>query len=310
MKYAIFANGLVLSTQPDSGVNLMNRVSLRVFYLLKPMLPRPLQIALRRHRARLIMRNIQGQTVASELGALRPNPKRWPDGARSCVLLTHDVETATGLDGIEPLRELEREHGLASTWNFVLGTYDGYKERVRELQGEGCECGAHGLYHDGKLFADHEKFRIRMQRIQELALELEMRGFRAPALHRDREMLSTIDFDWDSSFPAWDPFQPQPGGCMSYLPFWLSDRTLELPVTLWQDFTLFRELGLSSWEIWKDQLDAIHGAGGLVSIIVHPDYVDTRILGIYGSFLAYLDSLDDILVTTPSKIFQWKQAGN
>jgi hypothetical protein len=206
---------------------------------------------------------------------------------------------------IEAIRRLERKHGFVSTWNFVLEGYPGVEQKVKDLQAEGCECGAHGLYHDGRLFAGEKTFENRMRRIEELAQGLKMKGFRAPAMHRRKDLLSRTSFNWDSSYPSWDPFQPQPGGCGEYLPFWLSERTLELPVTLWQDFTLFSELGLGSWDIWRQQLDAVYGAGGLVNIIVHPDYVNEEILGMYREFLSYLNVIEDILVTTPSEIYGW-----
>ena len=116
--------------------------------------------------------------------------------------------------------------------------------------------------------------------------------------------------EWDSSMPAWDPFQPKPGDCGRYFPFDLSERCLELPVTLWQDFTLLDELGMRDTEVWRRQADAIHERGGLINVIVHPDYMhDSDRIALYTQLLEHLRGLESIWIATPSEVVAWARRG-
>lgn len=264
----------------------MQPAFLKVFYTLKPLLPRRLQMALRRARAQAIFR----RTAPPYLGGGFASCASGPFGARSRVLLTHDVETKAGLDRIDEVRAVEEGFGYLSTWNFVLDRYGPVNGHVKRLQEQGCECGAHGLFHDGRLFSGTGTFSARMERIAGMAREMGIRGFRSPSLLHDMTMLSTLDFDWDSSLPAWDPFQPQGSGCGRYTPFFLNGRTLELPVTLWQDFTLYQELRTGSPAVWLAQTEHLLNSGCLVNIIVHPDYFHENVASGYAAFLRFISS--------------------
>jgi hypothetical protein len=50
--------------------------------------------------------------------------------------------------------------------------------------------------------------------------------------------MASLPFEYDSSYPDTDPFEPQPGGCCSWLPYF-NGPLVELPITLPQDHTLF-----------------------------------------------------------------------
>jgi hypothetical protein len=122
-------------------------------------------------------------------------------------------------------------------------------------------------------------------------------------------MLKTLPFSWDSSMPAWDPFQPKPGDCHRYVPFPLNERCVELPVTLWQDFTLLEELQMRDISVWRAQIDAIHAIGGLINVIVHPDYlVGPQRLALYRSLLEHLLSKDGLWLATPSDVAAWQRS--
>lgn len=286
----------------------MRSAGLRFFYAVKPLVPRRLQLLLRRFRAKRIFRRTTPPYLGDGHHSCAAEGVRWPSGAGSCVLLTHDVETKEGLEGIAAIRALEKRFGFASTWNFVMDRYGPVDRHVKGLQEDGCECGAHGLYHDGRLFQNERTFAERMDRIAGMARDLGIRGFRSPSLLHHMDMLKTIGFDWDSSLPAWDPFQPQGMGCGKYLPFFLNRSTLELPVTLWQDFTLFRELGAGSRSVWIDQADQLLRSRCLVNIIVHPDYYDDEVASAYTLFLEFLSSRG-AFVTLPSALVEFYRTG-
>ena len=265
-------------------------------------MPRRMQISLRRIRARKLFRSESPPFVRSSIS--EPN-FQWYRGARSAAVLTHDVETLNGQGLIEPLMKIEEEFNLLSNWNFVSNRYEVDKELISALSEAGHEIGVHGVYHDGKLFSSAKEFRNRLVLAQKAASDWGAKGFRSPSLIHDRKLLAELPFSWDSSIPAWDPFQPQPGGCGCYYPFRLSDTCVELPVTLWQDFTLFEELQQKDINIWKEQIDAVYEMGGLINVIVHPDYMNEQRQSLYRELLEYLQSKKNIWFALPSEIAEW-----
>ena len=80
-----------------------------------------------------------------------------------------------------------------------------------------------------------------------------------------------LGFDYDSSYTDTDPYEPQPGGCCSYLPFFIDD-LVELPITLPQDHTLFSILGHQDCALWLDKARELRRRGGMVLVLSHPDY--------------------------------------
>jgi hypothetical protein len=108
--------------------------------------------------------------------------------------------------------------------------------------------------------------------------------------------------------PAWDPFQPKPGDCHRYVPFALNEQCIELPVTLWQDFTLLEELQMPDITVWKEQIDAIYAIGGLINVIVHPDYmVGAARLALYRSLLEHLSAKQGLWLASPSEVAAWER---
>jgi hypothetical protein len=49
---------------------------------------------------------------------------------------------------------------------------------------------------------------------------------------------------------------------------------VELPLTTTQDYSLFHILQDFSNDVWKNQMESIMGRHGLMSFIVHPDYLE------------------------------------
>jgi peptidoglycan/xylan/chitin deacetylase (PgdA/CDA1 family) len=279
--------------------------ALRAYYAVKPLLPRGVQLALRRRYAgRQIRREfpawpiepllvehlhaeLRAQLRASGRDRL-PIVNFWPERRRFAAILTHDVEGPAGVENIPRVLEVERRHGMVSSWNFVAEDYpipDGTFERLRAA---GCEVGLHGIHHDGKLFADRAAFEANLPLIHRYLADWDAAGFRSPATHRHAAWMPELGAQYDSSFPDTDPFEPQPGGCCSIFPFFLGD-VVELPITLVQDHTLWEILQRDSIELWTQKVEWLVAQHGLVNIIVHPDYVlsDER-LAIYDRFLAFL----------------------
>jgi hypothetical protein len=228
----------------------------------------------------------------------------WPDGHRWAIVLTHDVETDEGLRRMPLLRAVEERTGSRSSWNFVPGRYTVPDELVVDLQTSSNEVGLHGLHHDGR---DLEPGHVE-QRLPEMRRHAERWGavgFRSPATHRSWDTMARLPFAYDSSFPDTDPYEPQPGGCCSLLPFFVGD-VVELPITLPQDHTLFVILGARDARTWLDKIAWIRERGGLAVVLTHPDYVHAApALPAYEELLTTVAADPDVWRPLPKEVAAW-----
>ncbi len=295
---------------------------LEAYYALKPLMPRRLQLALRRAyaprqaKAQFPSWPFESSLVehrdAELLARLRasgserlPFVNWWPERKRCAAILTHDVEGPAGVANVMRVVELERRYGFVSSWNFVAEWYpipDGLFDEVRAA---GCEIGLHGILHDGKLFSTRETFEANLPKIARYAREWDVAGFRSPATGRNAAWMHELPVEYDSSFPDSDPFEPQPGGCCSIMPFFFGD-VVELPITLTQDHTVFEILRSPGIDLWRRKTEWLAERHGLVNIIIHPDYVvEERLLDRYEAFLAYLAERDDAWHALPRDAARW-----
>src|SRR5437667_2844025 len=133
----------------------------RVYYWLKPFVPQSLRAAIRRRLAMRLRKRI-GDIWPIMPGSERPpeNWRGWPEGKKFALLLTHDVESMTGLSRCRSLMQLELNLGFRSSFNFIPeGSYRVPAELRNEITASGCEVGVHDLKHNGHLFASRRKFK-------------------------------------------------------------------------------------------------------------------------------------------------------
>lgn len=275
--------------------------AIRSYYLLRPALPRPLQLSLRRTFSRVQTRSPFPRWPTEDslhtlyawlfrhIAELASHPVPfvglWPDGHSWALALTHDVETDIGCKSVEILRDLERALGYRSSWNFVPLRYQVSEETVGRLLQEGCEVGVHGLRHDGRDLGSPRLLAKRLPGMREYADRWQAVGFRSPATQRRWELMPGLGFDYDSSYSDTDPYEPQPGGCCSYLPFFNEDM-VELPITLPQDHTVFAILGSVDAELWISKAQFLRERQAMVLALTHPDYAhDPRVTNGYRSLL-------------------------
>jgi hypothetical protein len=295
----------------------------RAYYALKPAIPHRLQIALRRRFTRVQERvpfprwpvepalhdfaeSILA-SVADAAGGPVPYLAPWPDGYDWALVLTHDVETAAGRDAIDRLREVEVTAGYRSSWNLVPERYTVEDALVAALHESGNEVGVHGLRHDGRDLASLAVLHKRLPAIRSWAERWGAVGFRAPATHRRWEWMPLLGFDYDSSYPDSDPYEPMAGGCCSWLPFFNEDQ-VELPVTLPQDHTLFVILRRDS-RVWTEKADHLRDRGGMALIIVHPDYMlEDEPLAAYARFLDAYRHDGTVWKALPRDVSAWWRA--
>jgi len=92
----------------------------RFYYLLKPFIPRWLQILIRRRLAQ-IKRAKYKDCWPIDKNSCKPPVgwTGWPDKKRFALVLTHDVETKNGHDKCKALMKLEKNLGFKSSFNFL-----------------------------------------------------------------------------------------------------------------------------------------------------------------------------------------------
>lgn len=271
----------------------MSRLRNRIYYRVKPFIPQSVRTAIRR-RIALRLHGTVGDTWPIWRGSEQP-PKNWPGwpgGKKFAFVVTHDVESAIGLQRCRPLMQLDSEFGFRSSFNFVPeGDYSVPRELREELTQNGFEVGIHDLRHDGRLYQSHREFCQRAIRINRYLGQWAAAGFRSAFMLHKLDWLHELDIRYDASTFDTDPFEPQPEGRHTIFPFWVSrpDGTainhqpptinssrsgyVELPYTLPQDFTLFVLLQENTAGIWKRKLDWIAEHGGMALFITHPDYM-------------------------------------
>jgi hypothetical protein len=295
---------------------------MKVYYGVKPLMPRPLQLALRRRYAKRqaqvefprwpvepILVERHRAALRAELdrrdGAAVPEIAPWPDGHRFAAILTHDVEGPAGVARVREIMAMERRHGLRSSWNFCGDWYPIEPGLFDHIRAEGFEIGLHAIKHDCKLFESRATFEAELPEIHRVLAAWQADGFRAPATHRNPDWQEELGARYDTSFPDTDPFEPLAGGCCSILPFFFGDM-VELPITLVQDHTLWEILRQDTIDLWTEKSDWIAANGGLVNPIVHPDYLDTPArLRMYEEFLAYLAEQSGAWHALPAEVAAW-----
>ena len=233
----------------------------------------------------------------------------WPEGARGAFIMTHDVETSAGRDFCSRLMDIDEEYGVKSSFQVVPEErYEVPASYLAEIRERGFELNVHDLNHDGRLYREREEFLRRVQKINHYAREFGSVGFRAGAMHHNLSSYDALDFIYDMSVPNIGHLEAQRGGCCTVLPYSVG-KILELPLTTTQDYSLFHILHDYSLSLWKRQVALILEKHGLISFIVHPDYViEPRPQSVYRELLAYLSETlprERIWSALPRDVARW-----
>jgi hypothetical protein len=251
----------------------------KLFYRIKPLMPRWLQLTLRGGLVYATKNRYRSVWPIDEKAAAPPACwKGWPEDKRFALVLTHDVDTARGQERCKDLAHLEQSLGFRSSFNFVPKRYYVSSELRDFLIENAFEVGVHGLYHDGKYYDSRETFKERAVEINAYLKAWNSVGFRSPSMHHNLEWLHDLDIEYDASTFDTDPFEPQSDGMATIFPFWVPENGgsvgyVELPYTLPQDFTLFVLMKEKGIDIWKRKLDWVAEHHGMALLNVHPDYI-------------------------------------
>ena len=234
----------------------------------------------------------------------------WPDGRSSALVMTHDVESAIGADRCEALMDLDDAFGFKAAFQLIPegdggGAWSSVATRMRD---RGFEVNLHDLTHDGSLFRDRSLFSGRAAQINAYASALQCRGFRSGAMYRQQDWYNELQVSFDMSVPNAAHLEPQRGGCCTVMPYFIGD-VLELPLTTTQDYSLFHIIGDYSLSLWTRQIEAIVARHGLLTFIVHPDYVvERRAHRTYRDLLTHLSRLRgelNLWCALPGEVDRW-----
>jgi hypothetical protein len=297
-----------------------------MYYLVRPLLPK----SVRKHLQRAYLTGWQrlsfpkwpvDTTVDNLLERLlalsirsaqmRPVPFVWfwPDGATAAAIMTHDVETEKGVQLSASLMDVDQSFGIPASFQIVPEQrYKLTEKYLSNLRERGFEVNVQDLNHDGRLFSDWAEFKRRVAKINQYGRELGAGGFRSAVLYRDQDWYNLLEFEYDMSVPNVGHLEAQRGGCCTVMPYFVGD-VLELPVTTTQDYSLFYILRDYSLDLWERQTDLIMEKHGLISFVVHPDYIfGGPELRIYKDLLSYLIRLraeKNVWIATPGEVNHW-----
>jgi hypothetical protein len=314
------------SGEHNNGNSLKSRALAKAYYLVRPLLPVSIRKHMQRWRLRgwdqlpfprwpvdrsvdQILEQVLLLCLKSQQVDRIPFIWFWPEGASSGAMMTHDVETAMGRDACASLMDLDDAFAIKSAFEVVPEQrYEVSEEFLESIRRREFEVVIHDLNHDGRLFQNRELFLQRAPRINAYKEQFGSAGFRAAVLYRNQRWFEALDFSYDMSVPSVAHLDPQRGGCCTVMPYFVG-KLVELPVTVTQDYTLFHILNDYSIDLWKRQIDLILEKHGLISVIVHPDYIaQRRERDIYEALLAYLANLREergVWIATPCEVNRW-----
>jgi hypothetical protein len=315
-----------LYVNPGSDEPLLESMANRLYYFVRPLLP----VAVRKHLQRIrlngwgkisfphwpVDRTVDNLLERLLLLSLRAHGRErvpfiwfWPNGAPSSAIMTHDVETAAGRDFCGTLMDIDDRFGIKAAFQVVPEErYEVTSAYLESITNRGFELAVQDLNHDGHLYRNHEQFLTRAAKINAYGRRWGATGFRAAILYRREKWFEALDFSYEMSVPNVAHLDPQRGGCCTVMPYFIG-KVLELPVTTTQDYSLFHILRNHSIRLWQRQIELIMEKHGLISLIVHPDYIITRQeRETYEALLGYLSKLRDeknVWIATPGEVNRW-----
>ena len=317
------------STHNDGSTLVSNEAVRRVYYYCRPILAdslrRNLQRWALRDRSKLPFPRWPVDTTVEQLFerllilSMRLRKLQrvpfiwfWPDGALASAIVTHDVETTAGVNVVPRLMDMDDAFGIKTSFQVVPEQrYTVSSDLLAAIRKRQCEVNVHGLNHDGNLFSDRNAFLKQAKQINRYVQEFGAEGFRSSCMYRNVDWYEDLDISYDMSVPNVAHLEPQRGGCCTVFPYFVG-KVLELPLTTIQDYSLFHILCDYSVDLWKRQIELIRDGHGLISFIVHPDYIlNERSQSVYKMLLAHLSAMrkdGKIWIALAGDINRWWRA--
>jgi hypothetical protein len=238
----------------------------------------------------------------------------WPEGKQAAFIFTHDIEDEIGKAFCPSLMDIDDEYGFKASFQIVPeGRYPVEPDFLQNFRDRSFEICVRDLNHDGNLYRERSEFRHRAQLINNYCKEFGTAGFRSGVLYPNLLWYGDYQFSYDMSVPNVAHLDPQGGGCCTVMPYFIDD-ILEIPITATQDYTVFHILRQYAIDLWKQQIKTIVDGHGLLSFIIHPDYVtETKPQSVYRELLAHLRhqcNERNIWAALPRQIDSWWRQRN
>jgi peptidoglycan/xylan/chitin deacetylase (PgdA/CDA1 family) len=260
---------------------------------------------LRKHDADLSLTNHLTNEIARKalvdafrIIGLRLERKRPP-----ALFVTHDIDTAKGLDNAPSLKAIEETLAIQSIWFLPSDEYPISGQIAKQLV-DGSTIGSHDVRHDGRLIhiKKHDEL---VERLTRSKLKLQdifgtsVKCFRAPLLQCSQEIVAALNeagYEADFSIPCWEPAHPSSMGGFgieSVHDFEING-VIEHPLTLFQDHQVLFVLRMSTHEaikFWMKQAEIVHALQGDIVLLIHPDFSFSQELDAYKELLKSLQTL-------------------
>jgi peptidoglycan/xylan/chitin deacetylase (PgdA/CDA1 family) len=258
----------------------------------------------------------------------------WPDGKRSALLLTYDMDAdsswiSRGLDepvarsggqfevnvGTPCILELMKWFGLKSTFFTPGWIAEQYPKMVEAVIKDGHEIGLHGYLHEPppKL---NEAEEIEAVRRGSAALEAmtgkKPIGYRSPIWQfspNTVRILHDAGFKYTSDFmhtmlPTWNEVRGAAVDMINLPGSWVLDDAVYFQFHITIRTAMRRAADVL--EIYKEEFRAVHAVGGLFTLVMHPQLSGrpSRVL-MLKEFMDYVKGFDDVWLPSPIDVVEY-----
>ena len=162
---------------------------------------------------------------------------------------------------------------------------------LQSIQDRGFEINVHDLNHDGHLFRDLDEFLHRADQINRYVREFRRLGISIRRDVPEYRLVRGAGCGLRHVHSQYGAHGSSARRLLHGFPFF-HRKNLELPVTTTQDYSLFHILNDYSIRLWEQEVSLVREKHGLLSFIIHPDYVvaESR-QRVYRDLLRYLAGL-------------------
>jgi len=258
----------------------------------------------------------------------------WPDGKRSALLLTYDMDAdsswiSRGLDepvarsggqfevnvGTPCILELMKWFGLKSTFFTPGWIAEQYPKMVEAVIKDGHEIGLHGYLHEPppKL---NEAEEIEAVRRGSAALEAmtgkKPIGYRSPIWQfspNTVRILHDAGFKYTSDFmhtmlPTWNEVRGAAVDMINLPGSWVLDDAVYFQFHITIRTAMRRAADVL--EIYKEEFRAVHAVGGLFTLVMHPQLSGrpSRVL-MLKEFMDYIKGFGDVWLPSPIDVVEY-----